>query len=80
MASKEAHTDGHGSDEDHGFQLGENLRGAVIVALGSAALIGLAWGAMVVLTSPEGWVTKAANSAISGDDVQLVSFADDNGQ
>ena len=62
------------SHEEHKFRFDENVRGALIVVAGSIALVGLAWGAMVVLTSPDGWVTKAANSALS-EDVQLVSFA-----
>ena len=62
------------SHEEHKFRFDVNVRGALIVVAGSIALVGLAWGAMVVLTSPDGWVTKAANSALS-EDVQLVSFA-----
>lgn len=73
MASKSASHEAH---EEQKFEFGENLRGAMIVVIGSVALIGLAWGAMIMLTSPEGWVTKAANTAVSGD-AQLVSFADD---
>lgn len=65
---------GQETHEGHRFRFDENVRGALAVVAGSAALVGLAWGAMLVLTSPDGWVTKAANSAIS-DDVQLVSFA-----
>jgi hypothetical protein len=64
----------HEAHEEQKFELSENLRGAMIVVAGSVALIGLAWGAMTVLTSPDGWVTKAANTAVSGD-TQLVSFA-----
>ncbi len=64
----------HETQEEHRFRFDENVRGALVVVVGSAALVGLAWGAMMVLTSPDGWVTKAANSALS-EDVQLVSFA-----
>jgi len=71
MASKSASDEAH---EEQKFELGENLRGAMIVLAGSIALIGLAWGAMMVLTSPDGWVTKAANTAVSGD-TRLVSFS-----
>jgi hypothetical protein len=71
MASKSASHEAH---EEQKFELGENLRGAMIVVAGSVALIGLAWGAMMALTSPDGWVTKVANTAVSGD-TQLVSFA-----
>jgi len=66
-----AHDEAHGEDR---FRLDENIRGAAIVVLGAAALVGLAWGAMMVLTSPEGWVTKAANSALAGEDAQVVSY------
>jgi hypothetical protein len=72
MASKSASHEAH---KEQKFELGENLRGAMIVLAGSFALIGLAWGAMMMLTSPDGWVTKAANTAVSGE-TQLVSFAD----
>jgi hypothetical protein len=58
----------------HKMQVSYHLRGAVIMLLGCAALVGLAFGAMVLLTSPDGWVTKAANSAISGEQASLVSF------
>jgi hypothetical protein len=73
MASTGAAHDAH---EEHKVLFSENIRGAVIVAIGAVGLIGLAWGVMTVLTSPEGWVTKAASSAISGEETQLVSFAD----
>lgn len=66
----------HDARGEHRFRFDENVRGALIVALGAVGLIGLSWGMMVVLTSPNGWVTKAANSAIAGEQVQLVSFAD----
>jgi len=58
----------------HKLQLSERLRGAAIMLLGCAALVGLAFGAMVLLTSPDGWVMKAANSAMAGEQPALVSF------
>jgi len=62
-------------DLDHErSRLNDNIRGAMIVVLGSAALVGLAFGAMVVLTSPEGWATKAAQGAMSGESTSLVSL------
>jgi hypothetical protein len=71
----------HGADhKDYKIRFDENLRGAVIVVVGSVALVGLAWGAMMMLTSPDGWVTKAANSAVSDEGTQLVSFADESAQ
>lgn len=60
--------------EGQGLKLDENIRGMLIVALGAAGLIGLAWGVMMVLTSPDGWVTKAANSAVSGGSAQVVAY------
>jgi hypothetical protein len=58
----------------HKLQISYHLRGAVIMLLGCAALVGLAFGAMVLLTSPDGWVTKAANNAIAGEQALPVSF------
>jgi hypothetical protein len=54
--------------------LGDNLRAALVMVLGCCALVGLAFGAMVVLTSPDGWLTKAANSAMAGESDELMSF------
>jgi hypothetical protein len=71
----------HDADhEDHKIWLDENFRGAVIVVVGSVALVGLAWGAMMMLTSPDGWVTKAANSAVAAESAQLISVASENVQ
>ena len=62
-------------DLDHDrSRLNDNIRGALIVVLGSAALVGLAFGAMVMLTSPDGWATKAARSAMSGESTSLISL------
>jgi hypothetical protein len=78
MASKNlAH---EAESEGHKFQFDENLRGAVIVVVGSVALVGLAWGAMTMLTSPDGWVTKVANSAVEAQSAQLISVAEENAQ
>lgn len=55
------------------FHLSENVRGVVIVAVGSLALVGLAYGAMVALTGPNGWATKMANTAVT-EDVSLTSY------
>lgn len=56
--------------------LNDNVRGALIMAVSVALLIGIAFGAMVVLTSPDGWVTKAAQGAVGGEQQQpvLMSF------
>lgn len=59
---------------EHKIRFDDNLRGAIVVVLGAVALVGMAFGAMVVLTSPDGWVTKAANTAISGESAQLTNF------
>lgn len=41
------------------------VRGALVVAGGAAIMIAMAFGAMLLLTSPDGWVMKAANQAMS---------------
>lgn len=46
------------------FRLDENFRSAMVVLIGSAGIIGIAFGAMMMLTSPDGWVMKAANQAM----------------
>jgi hypothetical protein len=63
------------------FELGDNARGALIMAAGALLLMGFAFGGMVLLASPGGWVSKAASSAVSGEGSGLlvpVSFADAN--
>jgi hypothetical protein len=65
---------GSPAHEEHKIRLHDNLRGIVIMMLGAAGLVGLAFGAMVMLTSPDGWVTKAANSAISSEPAQPTSL------
>jgi len=57
------HDDGH--NPEHRFHLNDNVRGALIVVIASAGLVGLAFGAMMMLTSPDGWVMKAANQAMA---------------
>jgi hypothetical protein len=58
-------THDHGQDSTHRFHIDEKIRGALVVVIGSAGLVGLAFGAMLMLTSPDGWVMKAANQAMS---------------
>jgi hypothetical protein len=41
------------------------VRGVLVVAGGAAIMLGMAFGAMTLLTSPDGWVMKAANQAMS---------------
>ena len=66
-----------GDEAPRRFKLGDNARGAIIMIAGALALMGLAFGGMLLLTSPNGWVTKAANGAVSGEEIGLVpvSFA-----
>ena len=60
--------------ESHRTELGDNLRAALVMILGCCAFVGLAFGVMVLLTSPGSWVAKAANSAMAGEPAALVSF------
>ena len=48
-----------------GLVFDENFRSALVVLIGSAGIVGLAFGAMMMLTSPDGWVMKAANQAMT---------------
>lgn len=41
------------------------VKGAMVVAGGATIMLGMAFGAMLLLTSPDGWVMKAANQAMS---------------
>ena len=45
--------------------IADHLRGLFVVLIGAAALCGLAFGVMQLLTSPEGWVMKAASQAMT---------------
>ena len=56
------------------FRFDENVRGAVLWVAAAAALVGLAFAAMLMLTSPDGWATKMAQSATTGEDVSLISY------
>jgi len=58
------------------FWLNENVRGAVVLVLGVVALIGISYGAMVVVTSPDGWVARADSNAATGEPqpTALVTF------
>lgn len=64
------------ADSDPHLHLGANICGALIMIAGSIAFVAVAWGAMVAVTSPNGWVSKAANKALAGEAVTLTSFAD----
>ena len=41
------------------------LRSAAVVVIGAGMMVAMAFGAMMMLTSPDGWVMKAANQAVS---------------
>ncbi|HOZ25890.1 MAG TPA: hypothetical protein PLH23_02135 [Hyphomonadaceae bacterium] len=47
------------------LHISDNLRGILVVVIGAAAICGIAFGAMQLLTSPDGWVMKAANQAMT---------------
>ncbi len=66
--------DNMADDKGHRTELGDNLRAALVMILGCCTLVGLAFGAMVVLTSPDGWLTKAANSAMASEPAELITF------
>ena len=56
---------GDHEERTRGFHIDENFRSALVVLIGSAGIIGIAFGAMMMLTSPDGWVMKAANQAMT---------------
>lgn len=43
------------------------LQGGLVVLAGCAMLVGLSFAVMVALTGPNGWLTRAANTALLGD-------------
>ncbi len=43
----------------------DRLRSAAVVVIGAGMMVAMAFGAMIMLTSPDGWVMKAANQAVS---------------
>lgn len=51
--------------EERKAVLGERTRGALVMVLGTAALVGIAYGAMTLLTAPDGWAMRAANATVS---------------
>ncbi len=57
------------------------LQGAFVVMAGCALIVGLTFGAMVALTGPDGWITKAANTALLGDSgAVLTAYSSSQGQ
>jgi hypothetical protein len=56
------------------------MQGAFVVMVGCALIVGLAFGAMVALTGPDGWITRAANTALLGDSsAVLTAYASEQG-
>ncbi|MEQ1779791.1 MAG: hypothetical protein ABMA14_00405 [Hyphomonadaceae bacterium] len=57
-------------------RLRDRVQSVFVIAASAAVMIGLAFGAMELLSSPAGWVMKAANQAMT-DHQQAVatSFA-----
>jgi hypothetical protein len=70
------HDERQDADGDPHLQLGANIVGALIMIAGSIAVVAFAWGALVAMTSPNGWISIAADKALSGEAVTLTSFAD----
>jgi len=46
-------------------QTRENVHCALAVTIAAVAFVGLAFGVMMVLASPDGWVMKAASQAMT---------------
>jgi hypothetical protein len=53
---------------------GARVRGALAVVCAAAVIVGLAVGAMVVLSAPGGWVMEAANQAILDQQAIATSY------
>lgn len=54
-----------GRDATENRRVPEIVRSVGVVAIGAGMMIGMAYGAMMLLTSPDGWVMKAANQAVT---------------
>jgi hypothetical protein len=54
------------------LSLDENLRGLLILVAASAALVAIAYGAMIALTSPGGWAMKVAGQAVTAEEQSAV--------
>ena len=61
--------------KQRGFALDERIRGIVVMVAGVAALVGIAYGAMTLITSPDGWAMKAANSPSGEAGAETPQFA-----
>jgi hypothetical protein len=51
-------------EESRGFHIDDRVRGVLVVLAGGTIMVALAFGAMLMLTSPDGWVMKVANQAV----------------
>jgi hypothetical protein len=51
--------------DEQKLQIGERTRGALVMVLGTGALVGIAYAAMTLITAPDGWAMKAANATVS---------------
>lgn len=57
--------------QQHKVQLDERVRGVVVMVAGIAALVGIAYGAMTLLTAPDGWAVRAANAQVAAPEGAL---------
>lgn len=60
-----AHMDAHMDAQPSGWRLSDAVKSAATLGGVAAILICLAVGAMMAITSPDGWVMKAASQAIA---------------
>lgn len=58
-------TRGAAGPHENATRVPDAVRGVLVVAGGAAIMLGMAFGAMMLLTSPDGWVMKAASQAMS---------------
>jgi hypothetical protein len=66
--------------QERKFQLDERVRGVVVMVVGVAALIGIAYGAMTLLTSEDGWAMRAANAPAAEGASEASQFASEEQQ
>ena len=62
-----------GQGHERSSEVSDRVKSALVVATGAALMIGLAVGAVSMLTSPDGWVMKAANQAMFDQQQQAVA-------
>jgi hypothetical protein len=63
------------AQKSRSFALDERVRGIVVMVAGVAALVGIAYGAMTLITAPDGWAMKAANSPSAEAGAETPQFA-----